>query len=85
MSGEATNKVKEILHESRMAYYKLPMNGLKSIQVNSRTNSNEVLHVQPQIDQNNYKKDLPHTGFEQAFSAWQSSTFSTGPQRLASK
>ena len=58
---------------------------LKSIQVNSRTNSNEVLHVQPQIDQNNYKKDLPHTGFEQAFSAWQSSTLSAGPQRLASK
>ena len=31
MSGEATNKVKEIPHESRMAYYKLPMNGLAGV------------------------------------------------------
>ena len=31
MSGEATNKVKKIPHESRMAYYKLPMNGLAGV------------------------------------------------------
>ena len=31
MSGEATNKVKTIPHESQMAYYKFPMNGLAGV------------------------------------------------------
>ena len=31
MNGEATNKVKKNPHESRMVYYKLPMNGLAGV------------------------------------------------------
>ena len=58
---------------------------LKSIPVNSWTNSNEVLHAQPQIDHKIYKNASPRTGFEQMLAAWWSSTLSIEPRRLVTR